>query len=203
MLKTIYKKIQRRRNFHAFKRQNIYIHPLSHLGKCTAIGYGTNINGPVYITSSKKAPVTIGKYCAIAYNLRIRPRNHYMGYANLQDEFQNRYKLPSLDSIKDSVKVGNNVWIGDNVIILSGVKIGDGSVIGAGSIVTKNVPSYSIVTGNPAKVIKKRFSENIISQLIEIKWWGWPEDKLIRNKLFFETDFSKTPNAKIKEMIIQ
>jgi virginiamycin A acetyltransferase len=140
--------------------------------------------------------------CAIGYNLRIRVRNHYTGYANLQSKFQNKYNFPSLASIKGPVTIGNNVWIGDNVIILSGVTIGDGAVIGAGSIVTKDAPPFSIAVGNPAKVIKKRFSDNVIKQLLEIQWWNWPERRIKRNRQFFETDLKNDDSLDIYKIIV-
>lgn len=77
--------------------------------------------------------------------------------------------------------IGNDVWIGSNVVILGGLNIGDGAVIGAGAVVTKDVQPYSIVVGNPAREIKKRFSEQIISDLMEIKWWGFPPEILADN----------------------
>ena len=82
--------------------------------------------------------------------------------------------------LSDSVLIGNDVWIGLNAIILSGVQIGNGAVIGAGSVVVKNVPAYSIVAGNPAKVIGSRFSIEIIAKLEKIKWWNWPHDRVIK-----------------------
>lgn len=209
MLKAIFKKI-----FNldvSSKRRPIYkelddlatsTNQQSELGLCTEIGYGTNINGPAFIASTKKSPVTIGKFCAIAHNLRIRPRNHYTGYINLQDKFQNKYNLPSLNSIKGPVEIGNNVWIADNVIILSGVTIGDGAVIGAGSIVTKNIPAFSIAVGNPAKVIKKRFSDKVTDQLKGVKWWDWDEQKVRRNRLFFETDFSRLDSINLEDILV-
>ena len=74
--------------------------------------------------------------------------------------------------------VGNDVWIGSEAMIMSGVKIGDGAVIGSRALVTKDVAPYTIVGGNPAKVIKKRFSEQNIAMLLEIKWWDWDEEHL-------------------------
>ncbi len=179
-----------------------FIHPKSYLGRCTSIGFGTVINGPAFIASRKDAPVIIGKYCAIAYGLRIRSRNHYTGCANLQDKFQSSHGFRRLDDIRGPVIVGNNVWIGDNVIILSGVTIGDGAVIGAGSVVTKDIPAYSIAAGVPAKCIKKRFSDEIIEQLTEIKWWDWPEEKILRNKLFFETDLRQNPSLDLRSILV-
>ncbi|WP_185217100.1 type B chloramphenicol O-acetyltransferase [Sphingobacterium mizutaii] len=74
--------------------------------------------------------------------------------------------------------VGNDVWIGSEAMIMSGVKIGEGAVIGSRSLVTKDVAPYTIVGGNPAKVIKPRFNEGQIKMLLEIKWWDWNEQKL-------------------------
>ena len=74
---------------------------------------------------------------------------------------------------KGDIRIGNDVWIGEDAKILSGVTIGDGAVIGANSLVTKNVPPYAVVGGVPAKIIKYRFPENVISRLLQIKWWDW------------------------------
>jgi serine acetyltransferase len=80
------------------------------------------------------------------------------------------------------IEIGNDVWIGQNAIILSGVnKIGDGAVIGAGSIVTKDVPDFAIVAGNPAKVIRCRFDEAVIRKLKEERWWDRDIEELKDN----------------------
>lgn len=76
--------------------------------------------------------------------------------------------------------IGNDVWIGHGATILSGVTIGDGAVIGACSVVTKNVPPYAIVAGNPARIIRYRFSDEIINNLLSIKWWDWPIEKIVK-----------------------
>jgi virginiamycin A acetyltransferase len=188
--KRIINKIYKNKKYDNFRKNSIYIHPDSKLGKFTTIGFDTRITGPAFIDSKKEAPVIIGKYCAIAHNLRMRSRNHYTGYINLQCNFQNKQGFPSLYATKGSIVIGNNVWIGDNVIILSGVKAGDGAVIGAGSVVTKDVPPYAVAVGNPAKVIKKRFSDEIINSLTKIHWWDWEEEKITKNRAFFETNFS-------------
>lgn len=183
--------------------KDIYIHPDSMIGKNTTIGQGTRINGPAFIASSKKAPVKIGKYCAIAHNLRIRPRNHHYGYPNIQDYFQNRFNFPKLDNVKGPVTIGNAVWIGDNVTILSGVTINDGAIIGAGAVVTKNVPAYQIFGGNPAQLIKQRFNNSVVQQLINIKWWDWHEEKIKKNITFFSTDFTNYEKINIQDMIVE
>lgn len=70
--------------------------------------------------------------------------------------------------------IGNDVWLGTECVIMPGVNIGDGAVIGARAVVTKDVPPYAIVVGNPGKVVKKRFSDEQITKLLEMKWWDWP-----------------------------
>ena len=79
---------------------------------------------------------------------------------------------------KGNITIGNDVWIGMKCIIMGGVTIGDGAVIGAGSVVTKDVPPYSVCAGVPAKHIKYRFNEETIKDLLEIKWWFWPDEKI-------------------------
>lgn len=82
---------------------------------------------------------------------------------------------------KGDVVIGNDVWIGYNATILGGVKVGDGAIIAANSTVVKDVAPYTVVGGNPAKEIKKRFTEAEINDLLEIKWWNWGIDKITRN----------------------
>ncbi len=83
---------------------------------------------------------------------------------------------------KGNITIGNDVWIGYGAIILSGVCIGHGAVIGAGSVVTKDVGNYEIVAGNPARLIRKRFDDETITQLLALKWWDWPLEKIRTKK---------------------
>jgi virginiamycin A acetyltransferase len=94
--------------------------------------------------------------------------------------------MPSLDDlpIKGDTVIGNDVWIGTNVTIMPGIHIGDGSIIATNSTVTKNVDPYSIVGGNPAKEIRKRFSDEKIEELMKMKWWDWEIDKITDNLKF-------------------
>ena len=79
---------------------------------------------------------------------------------------------------KGNIVIGNDVWIGYEAVIFAGVTIGDGAIIGTRAVVTKDVPPYTIVGGVPAKPIRKRFPENVINTLLEIKWWDWSREKI-------------------------
>ncbi|GEP06498.1 hypothetical protein MOX02_45360 [Methylobacterium oxalidis] len=87
--------------------------------------------------------------------------------------------------------IGHDVWLGDVCVILSGVTIGHGAVVGAGAVVTRDVPPYAIVGGNPAEILRRRFSEQQIQDLLKITWWNWDEEKIENNLDFMlsqETD---------------
>ena len=87
---------------------------------------------------------------------------------------------PTLDDLplKGDTVVGNDVWIGYEAVVLSGVTIGDGAVIGTRAVVTKDVPPYTIVGGVPAKPIRKRFDDETIKKLEEVRWWNWDDEKI-------------------------
>lgn len=132
----------------------------------------------------------IGKYCSIACGAKFlfTSANHTLSSlstypfpiffeeweldaANVADAWDNR----------GDIVLGNDVWIGFEAVILSGVTIGDGAVVGARTVVTKDVPPYTIVGGVPAKLIRKRFSDDVIAKLSEIRWWDRPEDWIKNN----------------------
>lgn len=88
---------------------------------------------------------------------------------------------------KGDIIIGNDVWIGYEAVIMSGVTIGDGAVIGTRALVTKDVPPYTVVGGTPARVIKKRFSDQVISELLTLAWWEWPLEKISYGLPFIQT----------------
>ena len=90
---------------------------------------------------------------------------------------------PTIEQLpfKGDTVIGNDVWIGQNVTIMPGVKIGDGAIIAANSTVVKSVEPYTIYGGNPAKYIKKRFSDEKIEFLLKLQWWNWDEEKIFNN----------------------
>lgn len=161
------------------------------LGTPLEIKDGTVINGPMVIKGSGN--VAIGKYGGIAENLYIISSNHIMNQADVAGPFAN-----NLDISKGPVYIGNNVWIGDNVTILSGVTIGDGAVIGAGSIVTKDIPAFGVAVGVPARLIRVRFSNEMIRELIFLSWWHWEYQTIIKNLDFFSHELDE---IKLKELI--
>lgn len=121
--------------------------------------------------------MTVGKFSSLARGVCLYSRNHPYWMASTSPLFYNKEFNNTLG--KDSVSfgkltIGNDVWIGQYAVILPSCKnIGNGAVIGAGAIVTKDVPPYAIVAGNPARIIKYRFDEETIAKLEELKWWDW------------------------------
>lgn len=128
----------------------------------------------------------IGKFCAIATGVRfiMSGANHKLdgistypfaifghGWEGTMEELLN---LP----IRGDTVIGNDVWLGHETVIMPGVKIGDGAVIAAQSVVVKDIPAYSIAGGNPARVIRTRFSEEEIGKLLEMRWWDWPIERI-------------------------
>ena len=124
----------------------------------------------------------IGKFCSIAPDVRIflageHPTTTVSTYP-FNYMFNDGDKLPRNNGSKGDIVIGNDVWIGDGVLILSGVTIGDGAVIAARAVVTRDVVPYSIVGGVPAKIIKMRFNQLTIQELLKIACWDWPIEKI-------------------------
>jgi len=164
----------------------VMIYPFAEIAKNTKIGSFSYINKGTTIFYG----TSIGKYCSIGKNCEIGVIDHPMDwlstspiqykihkqfpyYKEFSEEFPQIKKTYPLKTL-----IGNDVWIGSLVIIKRGITIGDGAVIGAGSIVTKDVPPYAIVAGVPAKIIRYRFKEDIIKELLALKWWNIEFKKL-------------------------
>src|ERR1700736_5006771 len=132
---------------------------------------------------------TIGRFCSIAAMTRINPGNHPMHRAS-QAHFTYRasaYFPGESDEAeffewrrRHHVHIGHDVWIGHGAIVLPGRSIGTGAVVAAGAIVTKDVPAYTIVAGNPARMIRRRFPEDVTNQLAGLAWWDWDHEALRR-----------------------
>ncbi len=152
----------------------------------------------------------IGKFCAIAPFSRLNPGNHphwRAGLSNFTYRSQD-YGLGENDQEffqwrrNQKVSIGHDVWIGQSVLVLPGVTVGTGAVIGGGSVVTKDVAPYTIVAGTPAKVIKRRFSEEVEKSLFRISWWDWDHDQIKDAMSFFRKenieDFCKQFDTEFK-----
>lgn len=135
----------------------------------------------------------IGKFCSIACGVKflfncanhtLKSLSTYTFPLFYEDWELEKSNVASACDNKGDIVIGNDVWIGFEAVILAGVKIGDGAIIGTRAVVTKDVPPYSIVGGIPAKVIRKRYSPDIIEQLLSLRWWDWTKDRIKRNLPF-------------------
>src|SRR3979411_1114714 len=134
------------------------------------------------VNDAQSTYTTIGKFCSIAAMTRINPGNHPMHRAT-QAHFTYRASAYFPGEADDAaffawrrehhVYIGHDVWIGHGAVILPGRSIGTGAVVAAGAIVTRDVPAYTIVAGNPARMIRRRFQEAITNRLAALSWGGW------------------------------
>lgn len=166
-------------------------HPVS-IDKRTRLSKASFVGRYSYLSRMRVfGDVRIGRYCSIADDVNIVLGNHPMHYLSTHPFSYNNelfgedaeyrdieFKLQQQQATPQpapQLTIGNDVWIGTKAIILGGVtSIGNGAVIGAGAIVTRDVPPYAIVAGNPARLIRYRFSETIIEQLEQLFWWDLP-----------------------------
>ena len=179
--------------------KNTFFEGYNSLGESTVvfdsyIGYGTYIGKHNFISKIK-----FGRFCSIgSFIINVSGVHPTSKFASTHPAFFSKGKAAGFTFSKEQkfqeqkyaeenylVVVGNDVWIGDNVTIMSGVKIGDGAVIGTNSLVTKDVMPYSINVGVPSKVIKYRFSSEIIEELLFLKWWDKGFKWIKENSIYF------------------
>ena len=145
------------------------------VGRCS---YGD----PLVIDYGEGTTVRVGAFCSIAGGVTIfLGGNHRIDWITtfpFMLHWGSAKNFKGHPATKGDVIIGNDVWIGLRATILSGVKIGNGAVIGAEAVVSRDVPPYGIVAGNPAKLIRKRFSDEQIATLERIAWWDWPDKKI-------------------------
>lgn len=178
---------------HTIFLKNFIDHPNIQIGDYT---YFNDFRLPVpdvrqllvpYMHQGAPEKLIIGKFVQIAHGVQIitSSANHQMEgfstypFAVFGEPWASSYqaKWPN----KGDTVIGNDVWIGHEALIMPAVTIGDGVIIASRSVVTKDIPPFTIVAGNPAKIIRMRFDELTIDKLLEIKWWEWPIDKITKN----------------------
>lgn len=178
---------------HTLFLKNFIDHPRIHVGDYS---YYNDFRLPVndvrqllipYMHQGAPESLYIGKFVQIAHGVQIitSSANHQMdGFSTYPfdvfgEPWRSSYeaKWPN----KGDTVIGNDVWIGHQAMIMPAVTIGDGAIIASGSVVTKDVPPYAIVGGNPAKIIRYRFDEKTIESLLDIKWWNWPIERINEN----------------------
>jgi virginiamycin A acetyltransferase len=194
-LRTVVVKVARR-----LERGDFYSTTLRAIwAKYWGVEIGLYTHGGCFELWAMDRGTKIGRYCSIARGVSVINGNHPIAFKSTSGLFTD----PSLGLIDqwlgepNPLEIGNDVWIGINAIILPEVnRIGDGAVIGAGAVVHKDVPPYAIVLGNPARVVKYRFSEEIIAQLLEEKWWEKDLPELARNAKEFQAPWhGREPSA--------
>ncbi len=178
---------------HTIFLKNFIDHPNIEIGDYT---YYNDFRLPVqdvrqllvpYMHAGAPEKLIIGKFVQIAHGVQFitSSANHQMDgfstypFAVFGNPWAESYE-PKWPNKGDTV-IGNDIWLGHEALIMPAVSIGDGAIIASRSVVTKDVPPYSIVAGNPAKIIRQRFDEQTISHLLEIQWWNWPIEKINQN----------------------
>jgi len=160
--------------------------------KRTEIGPQVKVGAYSYMVSGYLFATTLGRYCSIGEEVQIGRQNHPIDWVSTSPflYLDNREIMPVSDRIAPHLSlqpyqhneaptkmrhttIGNDVWIGHGAIINAGINISDGAIVAAGAVVTKNVPPYAIVGGNPAKIIRYRFNEEIIEKLLTLQWWKY------------------------------
>lgn len=169
--------------------KNVIDHPRMEIGDFSYYTHSGKIEDTALILApflghGVRERLVIGKFAQIARGSYFitssanHPMNGFTTYPFriFKPETFGYKDLPVRDTIVD-----HDVWIGQNAAIMPGVHIGSGAIIAAASVVTRNVPPYAVVGGNPASIIRMRYSDKIISELLELAWWDWPLDKIEAN----------------------
>jgi acetyltransferase-like isoleucine patch superfamily enzyme len=166
--------------------------------------FDRNVN---IITWSDEYKINVGKYNSIGrdcnFFLHANHRSDWVTTSSqllgpVTNEIADLHMTMGHPACKGDITIENDVWIGANSTIMSGVTIHNGAIVAAGSVVTKDVPPYAIVAGNPGKIVKYRFTEEQIKDLLEISWWNWNEDSIKESAM---TLWSQDINFFIKETL--
>jgi virginiamycin A acetyltransferase len=176
--------------------------PGSRVSAPTTIGHHVRFASPPTIKASSDGnTVHIGSYTAIGDQLTVICDSHKTIYPCMQKTLHVRHGFVRNTSGGDVV-IGPGCWVGDRVTILQGVTVGAGAVLAAGAVVSRDVEPYAIVGGLPAKPIRRRCSIENAEALVESNWWDWPEDRISRNRQFFECEIEQVSANELRSLIV-
>ncbi len=174
------------------------IPPGTRFGCKVTVGEHTWFTGPPSFSGS--GAVEIGRWCAIGEELRVITSDHETRGATMHLGLLNDLGIDHR-STADQVLVGHACWVGDRVTLLRSAKIGIGAVVGAGSVVRDEIPDFAIAVGVPARVVKRRFDDEMIDALMSISWWNWDVGRIRRNQGLFRRDLRVTPPSDLLESV--
>jgi chloramphenicol O-acetyltransferase type B len=153
---------------------------------------------PMIYHWDRTTKIEIGNYCSIAAEVVILlGGNHRTDwvttypFTEFSDFWTEAANISGHPATKGNITIGSDVWIGNGAMFLSGVLVGHGAVIAARSVVNKDVPPYAIVAGSPARVVNYRFEAEIVSALLKLRWWDWPEEIVRKNMIFLQNSPTK------------
>jgi len=171
--------------------KNVVNHPQITIGDYTYYDDSSSVENfqknVRYLFDFSKDRLSIGRFCMLASGVEfiMNGANHLSGavsaypFATFGGDWSSAMDGKAYPTKGDTI-IGNDVWIGYRAAILPGITIGDGAIIGSYSVVTQDVPPYTIVGGNPAQLIRKRFDDSVVKRLLDIAWWNWPAEKISR-----------------------
>ena len=163
-----------------------------------SVTIGEHSYGECFVPGAFAPSVELGKYVSVAKGVRVFTQNHPVNWTSTHPYFyEAQFGIASADMLAPAtLKIGHDVWLGQGAIILPGCKeVGTGAIVGAGSVVTKTVPPYAIVAGNPAKVIRYRFNDEKVKLLLESEWWNIPKYDLGNYRDSFFEDIESLPES--------
>ena len=163
---------------HIVIAEDSVIEPTVKIGRYTYMQANCNLNNCI-----------MGSFCSLGNNVLIGPWQHPLNLMSTSPKIYRDILGGDFSDKPLQTTIGNDVWIGSNVIIIGGITIGNGAVIGAGSVVTKDVPDYAVVVGNPSRILRYRFSATDREKIDRLNWWNWNNDEIVKNKKIFEKEF--------------